>query len=74
MEALKGKLPEDKLPEVAEIIKETGALDYAMNLARTYAKNAVAIIDDIESSGLVVDGEYARVLKELALFSVEREK
>lgn len=74
MEALKGELPEDKLPEVAEIIKETGALDYAMNLARTYAENAVAIIDDIESSGLVVDGEYARVLKELALFSVEREK
>lgn len=72
---LKGeKIDENLLEQAAGIIKDTGALDYSMRLAKTYSENAVAIIEDIEASGLVKDEDHATLLKELALFSVEREK
>ncbi|MCE4629641.1 MAG: polyprenyl synthetase family protein [Desulfurococcales archaeon] len=72
---LKGNVEDEELlRRTADIIKETGALDYAIKLAQTYSQNAISIIEDIESSGLVEDQTHANILKELARFSIEREK
>ena len=61
----------EELEKIANIIRETGALSYAEDLARRFADEAVQIIDDI---GEVEDEEAAEALKELARFVVEREK
>ncbi len=68
-------LSEEDLARAAEAIKATGAVDYAMSLARRYASAALSILDDVvENTGAAVDEWGVEVLRELAVFSVEREK
>ena len=68
---LKGEVKdEDELRRAAEIIKETGALDYAQSLASTLADSAVKIIEEIPET----DEEAKEALIQLARFVVEREK
>ena len=61
---------EEELEKIADIIRSTGALDYAQKLARQYSEIAIEIVDSIEP----VDEDAARALKELARFVVERNK
>ncbi len=65
---------EEELERAAEIIKRTGALDYAMEKARSYSRSAKAILEDLDAAGIVVDASAKEVLSELADFVVEREK
>lgn len=67
-------LEEGELERAAEIIKRTGALDYALGKARAYSNAAKRVLADLERAGLVVDREAMEVLEELADFVVEREK
>ncbi len=71
---LSGTASEDEIVRAAKIIEETGAREYAMELARSYAKSAIEILEDLSESGLVQDEEALKALVELAEFSVEREK
>ncbi len=71
---LNERVEEQDLAKAAEVIRETGALEYALNLAKTYSENAVNIIEDLKQAGMVVDSEAAAALIELAKFVVEREK
>ncbi len=71
---LEGSPSEEDLAEAANVIRDSGALDYAMRLAKRYSENAIRIIDDIEGMGIVKDREAATALKELATFVVERDK
>ncbi|MEB3774648.1 MAG: polyprenyl synthetase family protein [Desulfurococcales archaeon] len=66
-------LSEGKYDEVAELIKESGALSYAEDLARRYMERAVEIIDSIDELE-VRDEESRSFLSSLARFVVEREK
>ncbi len=61
---------EEELAEAAELIRESGAVEYAMGLAREMAENAQRLLDDLP----VDDSTAAEALRELALFSVERER
>ncbi len=63
------KVDEDKYREVAELIKESGALKYAEDMAYNMSRRALRILDGLD----VVDDEAREALKELALFVVERD-
>ncbi len=54
----------------AELIRRSGALDYAMELARRLAREAIEALESVEAR----DEEALRALRELAVFAVEREK
>jgi geranylgeranyl diphosphate synthase type I len=60
---------EEEYREVAELIKESGALKYAEELAYSMSRRAIRILDSLD----VVDEESREALKELALFVVERD-
>jgi len=67
------RVDEESLKAAAKVIEETGALDYAMRLARRYSKTAIQVLDNVnEAAGK--DEEAYQALKELAIFAVEREK
>ncbi len=61
---------QEELERVASIIEETGALQYAEDMARRYSAMAVEIIEGIEAD----DPDAAAALVELARFVVERNK
>ena len=64
-------LAEERYEELASLIRETGALGYAEDLARRYMERAIAILDGLDG----VKDEGARgFLRSLARFVVEREK
>ncbi|ADL18739.1 Farnesylgeranyl diphosphate synthase [Acidilobus saccharovorans 345-15] len=69
-----GDSSEEKLKEAAEAIKSTGALDYAQGLANSYSRLAVEKLDMLKASGLIVDEKAYRALRDLAVFSAQREK
>jgi len=71
---LEGRVDPAKIQEAIEIIRKTGALSYAENLAKQYSKAAIAVLEDLNRLGLVVDNEGYEVLVELARYAVEREK
>lgn len=73
-EIFKGDSSEEKLKEAAEAIKGTGALDYAQSLANSYSQLAIEKLDMLKASGLIVDEKAYRALKDLAVFSAQREK
>ncbi len=64
---------EEILRRAAEIIRETGALEYAENLAKRMADTAVKILEDI-GEDIIEDEDAKEALIELARFTVEREK
>jgi geranylgeranyl diphosphate synthase type I len=69
--ALKGLVrDDDEAAEVARIIERTGSLSYALETARTLVNTAVSILDELP----VEDLEAKEILRQLALFSIEREK
>ncbi|ABU82345.1 polyprenyl synthetase family protein [Ignicoccus hospitalis] len=59
----------EALEEVAELIKRSGALDYAMKLAEEFEKRAYEILETVRFE----DEEAMRALKELVDFAVKRE-
>jgi geranylgeranyl diphosphate synthase type I len=61
---------EADLAEAADLIKESGAVDYALRLAGEMASNAGALLDDLPAE----DSTAVEALRELARFVVEREK
>jgi len=65
---------EEDLEKAASIIRESGALAYAQELAESYVKSALDILDQLEAEDLVEDEDALRALRELALFTVRREK
>ncbi len=78
-------LDEEKYGELAKLMQDVGAVDYAMNMARSLARDAAEIVDSLyrESEDPEFDDvrgedrvrEEARsFLKALAYFVVEREK
>ncbi len=73
-EIFSGKADEDKLRRAAELIKETGALEYAEGLASSYSQLAVDKLVTLRDAGYVKDEVAYEALKELAVFSAEREK
>ncbi|MCE4599252.1 MAG: polyprenyl synthetase family protein [Desulfurococcales archaeon] len=60
----------EDLEEAARMIKSSGALQYAENLAHSYSRRAISIVSSID----MVDDEARRALIELARYVVEREK
>ncbi len=62
---------EEELRRAAQIIEETGALSYAEELAESFSKTAIDVLDDISP---VTDENALEALKQLALFAVKREK
>jgi len=74
MEIFSGKASEDKLSEAAELMKSLGVLEYAQKLAESYSQLAVEKLELLRGAGLVVDEKAYRALKDLALFSAQREK
>ena len=61
---------EEELRRAAEVIRRSGALDYAMSLARRLSQSAIEILDQIDA----VDATAKAALEQLARFTVEREK
>ncbi len=59
---------EERLEKAVELIKKSGAVEYAMKLAKEYSEKARQAISRFP------DNEGRRVLEELAVFVVEREK
>jgi len=67
------RVDEESLKAAAKIIEETGALDYAVNMAHRYSRTAAEVLEKVnEAAGKDEDAYHA--LKELAAFAVEREK
>ncbi len=58
----------EELEEAAELIKSSGALEYAEKLAREYSEQAIRAIK------ILPENEYRGILEELARFAVERTK
>lgn len=73
-EIFSGNADEDKLRRAAELIKETGALQYAESLAASYSQLAIDKLVTLRDAGYVKDEVAYEALKELAAFSAEREK
>jgi len=67
-----GNASEEMIKEGADVIKESGALDYAEKLAESYSNNAIERVESLFSMGKVEEEEYLEALKELALFSSHR--
>ncbi len=79
-------LAEERYEELAKLMEDVGAVDYAMNMARSLARDAAEIVDSIyrnssgeldpdEDEGSDDAREKSRsFLKALAYFVVEREK
>ncbi len=63
------KAKEEDYKEVAELIKNSGALKYAEDLAYSMSRRALRILDSLD----VVDEEAREALRELAVFVVERD-
>ncbi len=61
---------EAELAEAARLIGESGAPDYAMELAREMSSNAQSLLEDLPAE----DSTAIEALRELASFVVEREK
>ncbi|MGC9112645.1 polyprenyl synthetase family protein [Acidilobus sp.] len=74
IDVFNGNSSEEKLKEAAEAIKSAGALDYVQSLANSYSRLAVEKLDMLKASGLIVDEKAYRALKDLAVFSAQREK
>ncbi len=64
-------LAEGRYEELANLIRETGALSYAEDLARGYMEKALSILDGLDK---VRDEGAREFLRSLARFVVEREK
>ncbi|MGC9209781.1 MAG: polyprenyl synthetase family protein [Acidilobus sp.] len=73
-EIFSGNFDEDKLRRAADLIKETGALAYAEDLANNYSQLAIERLTMLRKAGYIVDEAAYEALKELALFSSQREK
>lgn len=58
----------EELEQAAELIKSSGALDYAEKLAQEYVNQALNALKVLPES------EYREILEELALFAVKRSK
>ncbi|MCE4608274.1 MAG: polyprenyl synthetase family protein [Caldisphaeraceae archaeon] len=69
-----GDSSEETIKEGADIIKESGALDYAQKLAKNYSDNAVERLETIHSMGAIKEEEYFDALKDIAVFSFWRNK
>jgi len=63
------KVSEEEYRIAAELIKESGALKYAEELAYSMSRRALRILDSLD----VVDEECREALRELAVFVVERD-
>jgi len=63
------KVNEEEYREVAELIRESGALKYAEDMAYSMSRRALRILDSLD----VVDEEPREALRELAVFVVERD-
>ena len=61
---------EEEYAEAADLIKESGALSYAEELAYSMSRRAVRILENLEA----LDNDAKAALRELAVFVVEREK
>lgn len=59
---------QDELREAAELVKKSGAIDYAVKLAEEYARRAKAAL------AVLPENEYRRLLEELAEFAAKRTK
>ncbi|MFP3229790.1 MAG: polyprenyl synthetase family protein [Caldisphaera sp.] len=69
-----GNQSDENIKEAADIIKESGSLNYAEELAKNYYNNAIDKLDSIEKNGIVKDEESFKSLRELAEFSINRDK
>jgi len=61
---------ESQLREAADIIKESGALDYAVKTALKYSEKAREAVEPLEA----VDDEAKKLLLDLAFYAVERDR
>ena len=61
---------EEDLKRAARIIEESGALDYALKTAFRYAEKAKEVLTGIQG----VDGKAKKLLADLALYAVERDR
>ncbi|MCD6481908.1 MAG: polyprenyl synthetase family protein [Thermoplasmata archaeon] len=76
LEKYGGKIPnygkkdatDDEINEIVEILKETGAIDYAKNMAMEFSRKA------IDSLAILKESEAKNKLVEMAEFAVKREK
>lgn len=73
-EIFSGSSSEEKLAAAADLIKRTGALEFAENLSRSYSEMAIERLEMLKSSGLIVDEKAYNALKDLAIFSATRDK
>ncbi len=69
-----GNQSDEEIRQAADIIKESGSLRYAEELAKSYYNNALEKLDSIEKLGIIKDEESFKALKELAEFSINRDK
>ncbi len=58
----------DELREAAELVKKSGAVEYAEKLAEEYMKRALAALT------VLPENRYRKMLEELAIFAVKRTK
>jgi len=76
LEKYGGKIPnygkkdatDEEINEIVEILKETGAIDYAKNMAMEFSRKA------IDSLAILKESEAKNKLVEMAEFAVKREK
>jgi geranylgeranyl diphosphate synthase type I len=66
--ALNRPLSQTELTQVQSVMKDTGALNYSVNLAEKHVKQAVKVIDELPAS------VYGYIAKELAEYMIRREK
>jgi len=64
----KKDMPDDELDEVINILKRAGSIDYAKNMAMKFSMKARENLKTLEESGA------RKMLEEIAIFAVEREK
>jgi len=73
-EIFSGNYNEEKLKAAADLIRQTGALNYAEELANSYSQLAIDKLVTLRERGYIVDEEAYEVLKDLAVFSAQRDK
>jgi len=71
---MEGRVDESKVEVAVRIIRETGALSYAENLAKQYSTAAMTVLEDLRKLGIVADEEGYEILAQLAQYAVERVK
>ncbi len=75
LRVLRGEVSdEDSLREAADIVRRSGALEYAERLSADLVNTAKSILDRMEKAGKIANWEALTALRELAEYTITREK